>query len=151
MLYFKTQRGNQCLDEDEQICPAKVKNINRDDWAPLGNRVDHCLSEQVPGLCRVQFSLSIAWTVIAFNVSKVAILLIVFFFLREDPLTTMGDAVASFLDRKDETTAGLCLMTRNQIALWAMPPTPQPYSMKGIGRHWFDVVSRGRWWFCMCL
>ena len=147
------QRGGDCLNRDVEngleLCPVAYKSIDRSRWEPLGNKVDHCLSEQVAGICKVQFSTAIAWTVIAFNLSKVILLLGIFFLLREDPLITMGDAVASFLERKDETTAGLCLMGRHQIALWGMPPIPQPY--KSITRRWLDVVSKGRWWFCMFL
>jgi hypothetical protein len=145
--------GNACLDETDTVCPEEYKGINRDDWRPFKRKIEYCLSEKMDGLCKVQFSSSIAWMVITFNASKVAILLGILLFVGENPLTTMGDAMASFVSVRDETTAGLCLMSRDRIALWNMAPVPQPYTV-GTGlrsRKWSNVISRNRWWFCMFL
>ena len=142
-----------CLDGTTKVCPVAYKSIVRANWTPLGNKIEYCLSETVTQTCKLHFATSIAWTVIAFNASKVVILIGIFLFVRENPLATMGDAVSSFLQRKDETTSGLCLMSRDQIALWRMPPIPQPYTI-GVGRKsrkWSNVVSKYRWWFCMWL
>lgn len=143
-----------CMTGSTTICPVAYKSINASDWEPLGQKVDHCLAEKLPGNCKVQFSTTIAWVVIAFNSSKALILLGIYLFMTEDPLTTMGDAVASFLRVADTTTAGLCLMSRDRIALWRTPPAvPQPYQkgVYGNSRRWSHVVSKGRWWFCMWL
>lgn len=142
-----------CRERGSSICSVVYKKIDRNEWAPLGNKVDHCLSEKQPGHCKVQFSLTIAYVVIAFNFCKAAILLSIFLFVKENPLTTMGDAVSSFLRFADETTASLCLMSRDRLALWNMPPVPQPYTRGKTkrSREWLNTVSRSRWWFCMFL
>lgn len=143
---------HQCLDKSTTPCSVAYKRLHGDNWAPLGNLVDHCLSEKLPGHCKVQFSTSIAIVVIVFNAIKAAILASVFFFVKEDPLLTMGDGVASFLKAADETTKSLCLMSRDKLALWKMPPVPQSYAVgTKQSRRWSNIVSRSRWWFCMFL
>ena len=143
-----------CMSTGDVICPVKYKSIDPNNWEPMGQVVDHCLAERLPGNCKVQFSTTIAWVVIAFNTSKALILISIWLFLGEDPLTTMGDAVASFMRMLDETTAGLCLMSRDRIAQWkTIPHVPLPYSsgVYGNSRRWSHVVSKARWWFCMWL
>lgn len=143
-----------CMSRGATVCAAKHKSIKANEWEPLGQRVDHCLAEKLPGNCKVQFSTTIAWVVIAFNTSKALVLVGIFFLLRDDPMTTMGDAVASYLRVADETTTGLCLMSRDRLSLWRTPPAiPQPYKTGAYrnSRRWFQVVSGSRWRFCMFL
>ncbi|KIW03154.1 uncharacterized protein PV09_05797 [Verruconis gallopava] len=145
--------ASSCFGGDTDVCSVAYKNIDGDNWSPLGNKVEYCLSEKLSGHCKVQFSVVIAWVVLAFNLCKAIALLLIFFFLSDDPLVTMGDAVSSFLRVSDETTRSRCLMSHDRLALWTMPPEPQPYSVsiKKNSRRWSNVVSKRRWWFCMAL
>jgi hypothetical protein len=71
--------------------------------------VDYCLSQPTEESCKLQFSLPIAMVIILFNFSKVVIMLILAFGLREARVQTIGDAVASFLIQPDHIVNGRCL------------------------------------------
>jgi hypothetical protein len=137
----------------ETVCSIAYKSIDPNNWSPMVNRVQYCLSEPLPGQCKVQFSVAIAYTVIMFNFCKALILFSAFFLVREKPLTTIGDAVTSFLDSADETTTSLCLMSHDKLALWHKPPVPQPYirAESIADRRWSNTVSWKRWVLCMLL
>jgi hypothetical protein len=74
-----------CLKSGATVCPVAYKSIDRKNWSPLGNKVEYCLSDKLPGHFKVQFSITIAYVVIAFNACKAAILFSIFFFVSEDP------------------------------------------------------------------
>lgn len=68
-------------------------------------------------------------------------MLVVLFATRENPLMTMGDAVASFLDKKDVTTGGLGLLSRRDLR--------KGYTVSSTTWHnrrwrWKDVTSKTR-------
>ncbi|KAK0862416.1 hypothetical protein LTS02_007174 [Friedmanniomyces endolithicus] len=67
----------------------------------------YCLAEQSQGLCTVSFSGTILAIVVACNIVKLSCLIATAFALDFEPLATVGDAVASFLDRPDAVTAGV--------------------------------------------
>ncbi|MCJ1466111.1 hypothetical protein MMC07_004730 [Pseudocyphellaria aurata] len=75
----------------------------------------YCLSQQTPERCKLQFSLQIVIVVIVINTLKMVLMLYVVFGLKETPLMTVGDAVASFLDEEDPTTKGCCLVSKFDI------------------------------------
>jgi hypothetical protein len=76
-------------------------------WPPRNTHqwpVDYCLSDPAPTRCQLHFSLVIAVIVTVLNIVKAALMFYVAYSTKESPLMTMGDAVASFLDDKDDTT-----------------------------------------------
>ncbi|KAL2759001.1 hypothetical protein ACRALDRAFT_2026404 [Sodiomyces alcalophilus JCM 7366] len=64
------------------------------------------------------------------------------------PLATLGDAISSFLERKDTTTNGACLLTKSDIkrGRWA---SREPRYYAPQTHYWFQTPSTARWtlWF----
>jgi hypothetical protein len=146
------ERFFYCPYNDEPQGACSISVIDSTDWKPFGSTVEYCLSEPVQQHCRVQFTPQVAYTVIVFNLAKALILLFTFFFIKENPLMTVGDAISSFLHRRDETTKRLCLMSKEDISWWKRPsaypltstgPTPRPLIV--TPKRWSSVVSRRRW------
>jgi type III secretory pathway component EscU len=71
--------------------------------------VDHCLSEIVEEVCEVQFALSLMVIVLLCNSVKLVCIMLATRSFSKPPLVVLGDAIASFLDKRDPMTAGLCL------------------------------------------
>ena len=105
-------------------------------------------------LCRLQFNRQLVFVVIAFNLAKALVLVYVFVAVKENPLLTIGDAVASFLKQPDDTTSGLCLMSKENINQWknrhlVSERVGRPYDP--TRKRWSTVVSKARWAACMVL
>jgi len=139
-------------------CSSKVRtpefeNDQSSNWRPFGNKVDYCLAEPVPQRCTVEFSSQLAAVVIIFNAVKVVVLLYIFLGVKENPLITVGDAIASFLQREDETTRKQCLMSRaNGVQTWEQGGNePRPRLFHATRQRWYQAVSRTRWAICIFL
>ena len=70
--------------------------------------------------------------------------------LKEPTLVTIGDAVASFLYKKDPTTEGICLSTNSDIQnnRWKAQPA-KPWNP--TSQFWFRAASVKRWLTCNIL
>jgi hypothetical protein len=137
-------------------CSTKIASIDPKAWKPFGKTVSYCLSEPIEQQCRLEFSPQIAGVVIVFNFAKVLILVYAYFFLNEDPLMTMGDAVASFLKKSDETTRGFCLMGKGNVGWWKKSApgsghAPEPWPFTTTRQKWSTIISSRRWASCMIL
>ncbi|KAJ4299332.1 hypothetical protein N0V90_004577 [Kalmusia sp. IMI 367209] len=106
--------------------------------------VEYCLSEKAEPRCKIQFTRPIAIWVTILNVFKAALIFYTAFGTKEDPLMTMGDAVASFLERKDETTKGMCLLSVRDVKSHKGYFPAGPKQWTGKRRRWKDVTSRTR-------
>ena len=139
---------------------------NADSWQIRFYPIAYCLSETVPEDCKLQFSLPIMIVVIFCNLVKGLCMLLTVLKQKHTPLVTFGDAVASFLDTPDPTTAGRCTMSKLDVTegKWAskqpdgqlafLPAVPQEYtssSTKCRGHYWFRAASVRRWLFCNAL
>ncbi|EMD91307.1 hypothetical protein COCC4DRAFT_128640 [Bipolaris maydis ATCC 48331] len=118
-------------------------------WAPFaGHRVRSCLSEATGPTCKLSFSVHLMLIVIAFNVVKIAAILTGLFTLRNDPMLTVGDAVASFLREPDTIAHNMCLVSQQDIhtarKAWPAQQQPRTFTMKS-GR-WSSAVKRGKRW-----
>jgi hypothetical protein len=68
--------------------------------------------------------------------------------IKETPLLTIGDSIASFLQQHDETTKGLCLMSMDQLKEWKNSlggTIPKPKNLVSSRRRWNSVVGASRW------
>ena len=132
-----------------ESCASKWQSIDAANWQPLGFKVSHCLSEDIEQLCRLQFNRELAAVVIAFNCLKALVLAYILLGgVKETPLLTMGDAVASFLKRPDATTSGLCLMSKESITLWKKRHIVSEQAGRvydSTRPRWATAVSKGRW------
>lgn len=71
--------------------------------------IQYCLSVPVEEHCELQVSLAIIIVVIICNLIKVICMSIIALSQDTEPLVTLDDAIASFLDRPDLTTQGNCI------------------------------------------
>lgn len=131
---------------------VKDKHSNPD----LEVEVKFCSSQRTPKHCKLQFSLQIVIVVIVINTLKIIRMMYVVFGLTETPLMTIGDAIASFLNEKDPTTKGCCLVSKFDIKLHKLQwqhregqsngPPAKEWSPTKVP--WALAVGRTRWWAC---
>jgi len=145
--------GSKCPTTREPCERIWQTDVDANDWSPRGSKVDYCLSEDLEALCRLQFDKRLAYVVIAFNAVKVLVLAYIFLGVREKPLLTVGDAVASFMRKTDLSTAGRCLISRrsDQVMKWQnwIPSKGQPYDPRP--KRWRQSVGGGRWCITMIM
>lgn len=91
------------------------------------------------------------------NACKAACMFTTLYRTRHDPLVTIGDALASFLDSPDELTKDRCLMDRADVHAgplrWSSDAVPQTPGLKPLAtsysqsrpRRWFAAASKRRW------
>ena len=77
--------------------------------------IEYCLSQTVEEHCKLQFSGAIMMVVIVCNLCKMIIMGYIAWKRPLEPLVTVGDAIASFLDEPDPTTMGICLSGKDQF------------------------------------
>jgi hypothetical protein len=133
-------------------CTLQTALNNADTWGYDSNLYAYCLVEVVPEQCSIKFSLVIMLIVIAANTTKVAVMVIVFLKFRAPTLVTLGDAVASFLNDPDPTTAGMCMSTKKDVFKVGQDLSTYPAKPWSLKRHfWFNAVSLKRWLTCNIL
>ncbi|KAJ4350012.1 uncharacterized protein N0V89_008633 [Didymosphaeria variabile] len=106
--------------------------------------VDYCLSETSEPRCKVQVMLTIAILVTVLNIFKAVFIFYTALGTKENPLMTMGDAVASFLERRDGTTKEMCLLSIRDVKTNDRYFPAGPITWKGEQRRFKDVTSRRR-------
>ncbi|KAF3045926.1 hypothetical protein E8E12_007517 [Didymella heteroderae] len=103
--------------------------------------INYCLSESADPKCRLHFNTVIAVIVTVLNFFKAVLMFYIVYSTKENPLMTIGDAVASFLDEKDVSTKGSGLQSLTDLK--------KDYSV-GVRtwdaqrRRWKDATSRKR-------
>ena len=124
-------------------------------WNLKETDVGFCLSETVEEHCQVQFSGAIMVLVIVCNLCKMLVMGYISWKRPTEPLVTVGDAIASFLDQPDLTTIGNCLAGKGRFER-ANPSGPiGGRSLGNWGQvtmrcnlktsYWFRAVSMKRW------
>ena len=113
-------------------------------------RIRYCLSVPVDEHCKLQFSLAIMIAVIICNLIKAVCMSVIVWKQDPEPLVTLGDAISSFLDRPDLTTAGNCLVGKTRFEdsrSWDL--LPSAWNPKILC--WFQAASSRRWLVCNIL
>jgi hypothetical protein len=64
------------------------------------------------------------------------------FCIRDEPLITMGDAVASFLEKSDPTTKNMCLLSIRDVRTRGYQVGAREWLNERL--KWKDVVSKKR-------
>lgn len=77
-------------------------------------QIFYCLSLHVPGRCRIKVHTWFLSVVVVWNALKVVCMVLTLRQKRE-PLTTLGDAVVSFLQRPCSSSERLCLLSEDEI------------------------------------
>ncbi|KAI9767495.1 MAG: hypothetical protein M1835_007039 [Candelina submexicana] len=128
---------------DNKIIPQADK------WNPRNWRSKYCMTENVTGKCSLSFSLVVIIIVIVFNIGKALSMLWVAFRITDQPLITVGDAISSFLTKSDDTTRGICMITKNDIKTQSLSWKPGVYAVpleyRPKRRRWFQSASKARW------
>ena len=122
-----------------------------DSWAYDAQPISYCLSEPIPERCTLQYSMHILIVVVICNALKVLVMLFIFWKQETETLVTLGDAISSFLDNPDPTTAGQCLASKRDIRKEFKPRdmngdqflAPKEWQSKGC--FWFAAPSGKRW------
>ena len=112
--------------------------------------VQYCLSKRVDTHCKLEFSLSIMVVVIICNLIKAVCMGIIAWKQDPEPLVTLGDTIASFLDRPDVTTKRNCIAGKNRFEgsrCWGL--LLSRWDPKHL--RWFRAASRRRWIVCNAL
>ncbi|KAK1460952.1 hypothetical protein CMEL01_15249 [Colletotrichum melonis] len=139
---FLSSRGNLLLvsdDKKEENRTAEVFDISGYPYLWMcgqsGERIAGILAGN--STCedylhrKLLFSSTLCWTVTAFNFAKGVLMLFVAFGMgEEDPLMTIGDAVTSFLEDQDESTADMCLKSKDHFVAQHWSKGPIQYDLK---------------------
>jgi hypothetical protein len=135
-----------CVSGNTAPCSERVDKIDVDNWIPFPQdpRVRYCLSEPVEERCTLQFTAQLAYVVIALNLCKALVLLYILLTITENPLTTVGDAVSSFMTQCDTTTKNLCLMGKEGRYDWRWSPQRSPQIFGGRQHLWYHSVNTRR-------
>ncbi|KAF2737403.1 hypothetical protein EJ04DRAFT_574588 [Polyplosphaeria fusca] len=140
-----------CNDLDmsnTDTCTQRIGDVrnNPEAWTANGYPVQYCLSQPAKQVCKLQFSPPIAILVTILNFVKAIIIFYTAFRVKESPLMTMGDAVASFMDSQDPTTKDMCLLTMGDAKQHKgyFPAGPKTWTQRK--NRWKDVISRTRYY-----
>ena len=103
-LIFGTFKDQQSYE----ICPKNFKNMSS--YRPTDiPTVQGCLLRTRGSQCRLGYNVPFFFIVIGCLVIKIFLLLLALMVVKERPILTVGDAVASYLDVEDESTKGCSL------------------------------------------
>lgn len=109
--------------------------------------VRYCMAEKSDGYCKLQYSLPLTIIVITFNLVKSSILAYMWLGIRDAPILTIGDAIASFLRRSDRHTRKGCLLTGREATSRNKPiqPLHEPRAFQNKRMIWSNAASGRRW------
>lgn len=147
------------FDDCSTYLPTVRSQIAHNNWTvterpdrAISWKVNYCLAEKGRQLCKLQYSFPLIMLIIGFNLVKTCILCYMWLGIRDAPLLTIGDAIASFLHRPDPATQGACLLTRRRApALLQKRSLHQPEKYTGKRRRWGAAASVRRWMFSIIL
>lgn len=133
-----------------KLCAMARPGVDDEYWMVDEYKVQYCLAEKTAEKCSLQYSFPLAVVVIVANLAKAILIYLVAYRLRDDPLLTLGDAIASFLWNPDPSTAKSCLLTRQEttrrrISILAryFIYKPRPYVAKP--KRWWRSPAGARW------
>ncbi|KAH8591808.1 hypothetical protein B0O99DRAFT_631704 [Bisporella sp. PMI_857] len=109
--------------------------------------IDYCLSRptDIGSMCQLQYSLIIMITVLIANMTKFGV---IFYFLwssHEPVLATIGDGIASYLERPDPITTGYPLMDRRQARRFRREIRQSVRYPESKTMRWWSAPSLLRW------
>lgn len=139
-----------------RVCDVVDPDFSCSDFSPVNVPVRYCLAERGKPACAVKFSPTILLVVIACNAIKVLCLAGILCLRGFQPLLNVGDAIMSFLQNPDSTTAGTgpvsAIDARKQKTLnsanGARSYTPVHATQtpwKNCRYRWWHAASRKRW------
>lgn len=114
------------LPAAERVVCEKTNSIDPNNWtlnAPDKPKVAHCMALPAQAHCEVRFSIDLMIVVLVCNVIKVLCLGVVALRTSARPLVTLGDAIASLLERPGQEISLLSLsgLTRGAVKSLTFP------------------------------
>ncbi|VUC26786.1 unnamed protein product [Clonostachys rosea] len=96
---------------------AWKNQMNPATWTIGTAKVSYCLSEKLENQCQLKVALSLIYVVILFNALKVVIIVVLAAsdLVNQEPLVTIGDAAASFIDCPERATKDMCLLSSTDV------------------------------------
>ncbi|KAF9061621.1 hypothetical protein BDP27DRAFT_1485807, partial [Rhodocollybia butyracea] len=137
-LYYDSQ-SDLDLSLDTGLCSIDWREINPSNWT-----MPYCLSETTTASCQLEFNLPLLSIVVAFNIVKVACMVIVATRMRDNPLITLGDAIASFTNNPEPLTRDMCLMSQT-YCLDGLDKNKDKTCYQPKKTQWMTVASRRHW------
>lgn len=117
--------------------------------------IDYCLAQQTDlgGKCQLQYSLVIMICVLIANATKLSCMIFILRTHLEPVLATIGDGIASFLERPDTVTAERPFLDRQQAHKFKMAGSKGPVRWQKPKRalRWWNAPSRPRWFITLTL
>lgn len=114
--------------------------------SPHGFPIRYCLAQPSTTLptCALDANDAVLGTVTLLILITIVAGASVLAFASFQPLATLGDALSTFLDRKDTTTHGACLLTKSDIkrGRW---DSREPMFYSPRFHYWFQTPSVARW------
>lgn len=95
-------------DNHEWIVNSRLRD-GLFDYSTSGSIVQYCLAEPAPENCSLQYSIPLTIATIVCNIVKTCVLLYIWLKMKDIPILTIGDAIASFLRCPDPHSKDLCL------------------------------------------
>ncbi|KIX96455.1 uncharacterized protein Z520_07721 [Fonsecaea multimorphosa CBS 102226] len=149
-IYASTSYAWMCADYVSGCGDPAVTKSMKTSWTLYDYPVDYCLSERVQEDCTFRMSVPIMLIVCVCNITKLVCLVLALLLIKEAPLLTIGDAVASFMRNKDPNTTNMALVPRSEFdqkSNWK--PKSLPYD--NPRRRYFSSASSWKWWICNLL
>lgn len=119
-------------------------------WHVNGYPIDYCLAMPAVEQCKLQFSSTIMIVVILCNLIKTVCMAVIALKWSGQPLVTIGDAIASFLDSPDSTTEGSCLCPQTYFQTYKKW-TRRSAKWRGEPKRWFCAATTNKWNICYSL
>lgn len=176
-MFVSNYTGNGWVCDAEQLidndyhCKYKDIAANADDWTlgPLtpdpSNRfrlttsdqwpIDYCLAQptNLSGSCQLQYSLVIMIIVLIANSIKFSCIVFLLWTHLEPVLATIGDGIATFLERPDVVTAYRPFLDRHHARRFnlAAKRVPVRWYLPKHSLRWWRAPSKTRWFLTLVL
>lgn len=116
------------------------------DSSDVQSRVRYCLAQPAPQNCSLHYSVPLTVATVICNIVKTLVLLYIWLGIKEVPLLTIGDAIASFLRRQDPYSKGMCFPTTGTaVYIPATHSTPSSLHDPQFRRPVVFTKNRNRW------
>jgi hypothetical protein len=106
--------------DDRPGTPCDFKKLNKDPerWTNFGHPIQYCLARPSPSYCDLMMNTVLTKAVIEANAAALAIMLLFLIAYRKEMnefLSCPGDVIASYLNREEVTTQGMCLSSKAEV------------------------------------
>jgi hypothetical protein len=133
-----TGQGSRCREGFPEDFAKLGKN-----WTVYNNVVDHCFVRLGKDECHLQFNVWLMLTVVVFGLIKVLAIAWIVFTGSGDKnrLRTLGDAIQSYLEKKDPITQNMSLVSSVQIRKEGLFNSFEPQVYNGARPRWYSAAN----------